>query len=138
MFVDGVFEWHSASDILFPLFPFSLSVVPTTQFSIHTQHLVPSILSPHGLWIGRSLSLCSSRYWAAKAPPFKVELRLNPSQSKAATDTGSSRNTTTPLAESYNFRETTFQRRNCSDQSTAKNPWQMIQKNEYHCPAPSE
>jgi hypothetical protein len=42
------------------------------------------------------LSLCSSRYWAAKAPPFKVELKLNPSRSKAATDTGSSRNATTP------------------------------------------
>jgi hypothetical protein len=43
MYVDGVFEWHSASDILFPLFPFSLSVVPTTQSSTHTQHLGPSL-----------------------------------------------------------------------------------------------
>jgi hypothetical protein len=31
MYVDGVFEWHSASDILFLLFPFSLSVVPSPQ-----------------------------------------------------------------------------------------------------------
>jgi hypothetical protein len=49
------------------------------------------------------VSLCSSRYWAAKAPPFKVNLRLNPSQSKAATDTGSSRNATTPFCEVAKF-----------------------------------
>jgi hypothetical protein len=40
----------------------------------------------------------------AKAPPFKVNLRLNPSQSKATTDGGSSRNTTTTVCELAKFR----------------------------------
>jgi hypothetical protein len=61
------------------------------------------------------LSLCSSQHWAAKAPPFKVELRLNPSQSKAATDTGSSRNATTPFCEVAKF-----QRNNVSTKKTQR------------------
>jgi hypothetical protein len=76
----------------------------------------------------RSLSLCSSRYWAAKAPPFKVELRLNPSQSKAAMDTGSSRNATTPFCKVAKF-----QRNNVSTKKTqrpiySQNHWQSVHK----------
>jgi hypothetical protein len=68
-----------------------------------------------------AISLCSSRYWAAKAPPFKVELRLNPSQSKAATDTGSSRNATTPFCEVAKFqRNNVSTKKKRSDQFTAK------------------
>jgi hypothetical protein len=74
------------------------------------------------------LSLCSPRYWAAKAPPFKVELTLNPSQSKAAADTGSSRNATTPFCEVAKF-----QRNNVSTKKTqrpiySQNHWQSVHK----------
>jgi hypothetical protein len=75
-----------------------------------------------------NVSLCSSRYWAARAPTFKVELRLNPCQSKAATDTGSSRNATTHFCEVANF-----QRNNVSTKKTqrpiySKNHWQSVHK----------
>jgi hypothetical protein len=63
---------------------------------------------------------CSSRYWAAKAPPK--------SQSKAATDTGSSRNATTPFCEVAKF-----QRNNISTKKTqrpiySQNHWQSVHK----------
>jgi hypothetical protein len=45
----------------------------------------------------------SSRFWATRVPSFKVNLRLNPSQSKATTNGGSSRNTTTTVCELAKF-----------------------------------
>jgi hypothetical protein len=78
-----------------------------------------------GRWKSR-LSLCSSRYWAAKAPPFKVNLRLNPSQSKAATDAGSSRNTTTPFGEVVQFQRNHVSRKKMQRPIYSQNPWQNI------------
>jgi hypothetical protein len=72
------------------------------------------------------LSLCSSRYWAAKAPPFKVELRINPSQSKAATDTGSSRNATTPFCEVAKFQRNNVSTKKTQQPIYSQNHWQSV------------
>jgi hypothetical protein len=74
------------------------------------------------------LSLCSSQHWAAKAPPFKVELRLNPSQSKAATDTGSSRNATTPFCEVAKFQRNNVSTKKTQRQIDSQNNWQSVYK----------
>jgi ribosomal protein L44E len=50
------------------------------------------------------LSLCSSRFWAATAPSFKVNLRLNLRQSKVAESAAGSRTTTTTVCELAKFR----------------------------------
>jgi hypothetical protein len=45
------------------------------------------------------ISLCSSGFWAATAPSFKGNLRLNLSQSKVAESAASSRTTTTTVCK---------------------------------------
>jgi hypothetical protein len=50
------------------------------------------------------ISLCSSRFWAATAPSFKGNLRLNLNQSKVAESAAGSRITTTTVCELAKFR----------------------------------
>jgi hypothetical protein len=90
----------------------SISSSGKTRNTPHSAIVITAELKSNGMLL--TVSLCSSRYWAARAPPFKIELRLNPSQSKAATDTGSSRNATTPFCEVAKF-----QRNNVSTKKNA-------------------
>jgi hypothetical protein len=67
--------------------------------------LVSGLYIRLSLWINvDTLSLCSSRFWAATAPSFKGTLRLNLSQSKVAESAAGSRTTTTTVCELAKFR----------------------------------
>jgi hypothetical protein len=66
------------------------------------------VLPPASLFFARfthPLSLSSSRFWAATAPSFKGNLRLNLSQSKVAESAAGSRTTTTTVCKVVKSRE---------------------------------
>jgi hypothetical protein len=68
--------------------PFSTDACKWTAFvSLGSTNIRNIIQGAQIIWPTLALSLGSSWYWSAKAPPFNGELSVNPSQSRAATDT---------------------------------------------------
>jgi hypothetical protein len=73
-------------------------------FLMRSIHLTKNV-TPSYLLINRKLSLCSSRFWATRVPPFKGTLRLNLSQSKVAESAAGSRTTRTTVCKVVKSRE---------------------------------